>query len=90
MLAFGLDPSFELPDGIALHRQLDMGVEGVDFLARGVTHEGFPHVLHDARFHEPGVEGVAKIVKAGITDACSSDRRFPGCLDLVDRTALKR
>ena len=89
VLALSLHPGFELPDGFTLHRQLDVGVEGIDFLARGVTHEGLPHVLHDTRFHKPGVEGVAKIVKAGITDTCSSDRRLPGGFDLVDRTALK-
>src|SRR5258706_7054968 len=65
-LSLGLHPGLEFPDGIALHRQLDMGVEGIDFFPRGVAHEGLPHVLHDTRFHEPSVEGVTKIVKAGI------------------------
>ncbi len=67
-----------------------MGVDGVDFLARGVAHEGLPHVLHDARFHEPGVEGVAKIVKAEVADARPSDRRLPGGFDPVDRMAFER
>jgi hypothetical protein len=33
VLALGLDPGFELPDGFALHRQLDVGVEGINFVA---------------------------------------------------------
>jgi hypothetical protein len=89
VLGLGLHPGFEFPDSFALHGQLDMGVEGIDFLTRGVAHEGFPHVLHNARFHEPGVEGVAKIVKAEVTDACPADRRLPGGLDLVDGTAFE-
>jgi len=66
-----------------------MGIEGIDFLARGVAHEGLPHVLHDARFHEPGVEGVAKIVKAEVADARLPDGCFPGSFDSVDRTAFE-
>jgi hypothetical protein len=33
------------------------------------------------RFHEPGVEGVAKIVKAEVADARPPDGRLPGRLD---------
>ena len=87
--SFGLHPGFELPDGIALHRQLDMGVEGIDFLARGVAHEGLPHVLQDPGLHQPGVERVAKIVKAGVPDACPSNGCLPCRLDLLDRTAFE-
>jgi len=66
-----------------------MGIEGIDFFARRMTHEGLPHVLHDARFHEPGVKHVAKILETEITDAGSSDRRFPCGLNALDRTALE-
>src|SRR5580700_536406 len=89
VLALGLHPGFELPDGIALHRQFDMGVEGIDFFARGVAHKGLPHVLHDSRFHEPGVEGVAKILKAEVADARSPDCRLPGRFDPADRTVFE-
>jgi hypothetical protein len=87
--AFGLDPGFELPDGFTLHRQLDVGIEGIHFVARGVAHKSLPHVLHDAGFHEARVERVAEIVKAGIADARSTDGCPPGGLDLVDRTAFE-
>src|SRR5271154_1558681 len=89
LLALYFRPGFELPDGIALHRHLDMGVEGIDFLARGVAHEGHPHVLHDAGFHEPGVERVAKIMEAEIADARPPDCRLPRRLDPLDRTAFE-
>ena len=88
LFALSFDPRFELPDGFALYRHLDVGVEGIDFLARGVAHEGFPHVLHDTRFHEARVERVAKIVKAAVANASPPDRRSPGGLDALDRTAL--
>jgi len=64
VLAFGLDPGFELADGFTLHRQLDVRVEGIHIVARGVAHEGLPHVLQNAGFHEARVERVAKIVKS--------------------------
>src|SRR6266496_1433970 len=88
-LSFGLHPGFEFPDRFALHRQLDMGVEGIDFLARGVAHEGLPHVLQNSGFHQPGIERVAKIVKAEIPDARPPDGCLPGRLDLLDRTAFE-
>ena len=68
VVSLHIDPGFELPDGIALHRQLDMGIEGIHFLAGAVAHESLAHVLHDTRFHQARVERVAKIVKAEVAD----------------------
>src|SRR5208337_2224701 len=76
VLALSLDPGFELADSKALHRQLDMGVEGIHVFARRVAHEGLAHVGHHAGFHEPRVERVAKIVKPEVADARAAD----GCL----------
>jgi len=56
--------------------------------ARGVAHEGLPHFLQNARFHQPAVEGVAKIVKTEVANPGAADGCLPGRLDLVDRTAL--
>lgn len=84
-----LDPGFELPDGFALHRQLDVGVEGIDFVTRGVAHQGFPDVLQNTRLHEARVEGVAKIVKTEVATARSANGRLPGRFDPVDLKALE-
>lgn len=87
--AFSLRPGLEFPDGFTLYRQLDMGVEGIDFLARGMAHESHSHVLDHARLHEPGVERVAKIVKTEIADARPANRRLPSRLDPVNRAAFE-
>ena len=89
VLAFGLDPGFELPDGFALHRQLDMRVEGIHVVARGMAHEGLPHVLQNARFHEARVERVAKVMKARVANTRAADGCLPGGFDPVDRTAFE-
>jgi len=88
-LSFGLHPGFEFPDGIALHRQLDMGVEGIDFLARGVAHEGLPHVLQDPGLHQPGVERVAKIMKTDVAYAGIFQCRLPRAFDDAHRFAVE-
>ena len=91
LLAFTLDsdPRFELPDGFALRRELDVGIDGVYVFTRGMTHEGFPHVRHDASFHEPGVEGMAKIVETEGANLGTADGCLPGSFDFVQRTAFK-
>jgi hypothetical protein len=91
-LALGLDrdPRFELPDGLALRRQFDVGIYGVYVLARGMPHEGFPHVGHDASFHEPRVEGVTQIMKAEKANPGPAYGCLPCGFDSVQRTALKR
>src|ERR1700681_4033918 len=44
-----------VPNCFALHWQLDVRVEGMNILARRVTHEGLPHVLDDPGLHQPGI-----------------------------------
>jgi hypothetical protein len=90
VLALRFDPSLEFADGIALHRQLDMGVQGIHFLAGAVAHEGLAYVLHDTGFHKACVEDVAKVLKTEITDARSPDSSFPGGLDSADGPSFER
>src|SRR5208282_2786138 len=85
----GIDPEFELPDGFAFHRHLDMRVKGIHFLTGGVAHQDLPHVLQHSRLHEAGVERVAKIVKSEVANAGSADGCLPCRLDPVNRTALE-
>lgn len=66
-----------------------MGVNGVYVFARGMPHERLPHVGHDAGFHQPGVEGVAKIVEAEGANLCTADGGLPGGLDFVQRSTFK-
>jgi len=87
LFALGFHPRFELPDGFALYRHLDLRVHGIGSVARRVAHEGHPHVLDDASFHEPRVERMAKVVKADIADARAADRGFPRGFDPLDRAA---
>ena len=54
-----------------------------------MPHERLPHIGHDAGFHEPGVERVAKIVEAEEANAGTSDRCPPGGLDFVQRSTFK-
>jgi hypothetical protein len=89
VLGLRLNPGFELPDRFALHRQLNVGVKGIDFVAGGVAHERLPYVLHNTRFHKPGIKGVAKVVKAEVAKAGPADGCFPCRLDSADRTTLE-
>ena len=90
VLELRFDPVFELADGFALHRHLDVGIEGVHVFARAVAHKGLAHVLHDTRFHKARVERVAKVLKAEVTDACSPNSSFPGRLDPADGPSFER
>jgi len=84
----GFEPEFELADRFALHRELDVGVERIDLLAGGVAHEGLPHVLHHACFHQACVKRVAKILKTEVAKAGTTDGGLPSRFDLADRTTL--
>ena len=44
-------PLLELSNRFALHGKLDVGVGGVNFRARGMTHERHADFLQDAGFH---------------------------------------
>ncbi len=66
-----------------------MGVDGIYVLATRMAHEGLPHFLHDARFHEARVEGVAEVVKAEVAESGAANGRLPGGLDPLDRSAFE-
>lgn len=90
MLLLVFHPGFELPDRFALHRQLDVGVNGVHIFAARMTHERLADVLHDARFHEPRIERVAEVMEAVVADARAADRGLPRGFDLLNRVVVKR
>jgi hypothetical protein len=54
-----------------------------------MAHEGLPHFLHNSGFHEPCVEGVAKIVKSVVTNFRSAYRRRPCRFDPAERSAFE-
>ena len=66
-----------------------MGVNRIDFFAARMPHEGFADLLHDAGFHEAGVERMAEIVKSHVADSGVFQRRFPGALHYANRTAAE-
>jgi hypothetical protein len=66
LLLLVLHPLLEFPDRCSLGRKFDVGVNRVDFRARRVAHERHPDFLEDARFHEAGIERVAKIVETDV------------------------
>ena len=84
---FGLlfDPHFELPDGFALHRKLDVGINGVGVFTARMAHQCLADFLHDSGLHEPRVEGVPKIMETVVADASAADGRPPSGFDNADR-----
>lgn len=46
-----------------------------------MTHEGLADFLHDAGFHEPGVERVPKVMETDVADARAADGGLPCGLD---------
>jgi len=52
-------PRFEHLDRAALGGQLNVGIDGVDLATAGMPHQGFADFLHDSRFHQAGIKGVA-------------------------------
>src|SRR5690242_16356665 len=87
-LAF--QPGFELADGFAFFRQLDLGVAVVHVAgsSRGVAENLPADLLEYAREHHPGICGVPKIVEPDVADASAPETRRPGSLDDLDRVAV--
>ena len=54
-----------------------------------MTHKRHANFLHDAGFHEAGVERVAEIVETHVADSGICECRFPSALDDANRTAAK-
>ena len=72
-----LDPEFELPDGLALYRQLDVGVDGIHILSRGVAHERPSHILDHACLHQPGIKAVSQLMEEKVTREGSLNEMVP-------------
>ena len=89
MLSLIGDPLLEFPDGFALRRKLDVGVQGVNLRAGGVAHERHADFLQDAGLHQARVEGVAEIVETDVADSRILQRGFPRSFHDADRTAVK-
>jgi hypothetical protein len=54
-----------------------------------MAHQGLAHFLHDTGFHQPGIEGVAQVVKTAGSDAGPAQGCFPGRLDSMNRPVLE-
>jgi len=54
-----------------------------------MAHERHADFLHDAGFHEAGVERVAEIVEPHVADSGICECRLPGALHDPNRTAAK-
>ncbi len=81
-------PEFQFSDCFPLGRKFDVGVDRIHVLATRMAHEGFPHFLHDAGFHEACVEGMAKIVETEVAEPGAADGCLPGGLDPTDWSTL--
>ena len=49
-----------------------------------MTHERHANFLQDAGLHQPGIKGVAKIMKADVADCSILQGCLPGALDDAD------
>ena len=88
MLLLLVDPELEFPDGFTLYRQLDVGISGVHPRSCGVAHERHANFLHDTGLHQAGIKGVAKVVKADVSNRSSSERGLPRAFYDADRSAF--
>ena len=75
------DPLLELAYGIALHGKLDMRVSRLHLRTGGMSHERHANFLHDAGFHQPGIERMAEIVETYVADSGILKRGFPRAFD---------
>jgi hypothetical protein len=81
------DPRFEFPDRFALHRQLDVGINGVHVFAARMAHQRLADLLHDACFHEPRVERVSEFMEAEMPRERPFDESVPGRLVITHGVA---
>lgn len=68
LLLLLVDPHFQPLNRLALDRQFHVGVHRVHAVSAGMAHESLADFLHNPGFHQPRVEGMAKIVKAEMAD----------------------
>lgn len=84
-----VDPLIEFPDGFALGREFDVGIERVNGRTCGVPHKRHADLLQDAGLHQARVEGVAKVMKSDMADTGVLQCGLPGALYDVYRLAVE-
>jgi len=85
-------PRFEPLDRLPEHWQFDVRVNIVrgPWPALGMPHERHSHVLDYAGFHQPGVEGVPKVLEEHRTNPSFLHRCLPRTPELIESVSVVR